>query len=65
MWSESLKIRLGMTAAWLALAASLFFAAQFDPSMSSAISSAEAMETIPQPVAVVDHAVAPAAEDAG
>jgi len=63
MWSESLKIRLGMTAVWLALAACLLLAARLMTPASAAIVPVE-MQHAPTAVRMVDHPVRPIAEDA-
>ncbi len=67
MWSESLKIRLSMTAAWLTLAACLLLVARLTAPIPGSVSSVPpaASSEAPMAVRVVDHSTASTANDAG
>jgi len=67
MWSESLKIRLTMTAGWLVLAACLLLVARLTGPVSPSILSASPADMGPAPTSVrmVDQSTAPTADDAG
>lgn len=67
MWTESLKIRLSMTAVWLALAACLLLAARFMTPASGSVPSVAPTDVSTTPVAVrvADPAPVPISENAG
>jgi len=67
MWSESLNIRLSMTAAWLVLAACLLVAARFAAGDSASLSSvAPGIDsTTPAAIQLSDRSVSISPEDAG
>ena len=67
MWSESLNIRLSMTAAWLVLAACLLAAARFaagDPASLSSVAPVIDSAT-PAAIQLSDRSVSISPEDAG
>jgi hypothetical protein len=67
MWSESLKIRLGMTAGWLAMAACLLLAARLGGPVSASVSSmaSPGPDQAAADVRMVSHSKAPTLDDAG
>ena len=64
MWSESLKIRLSMTAVWLTLAACLLIAARFMTPAAASVVPADAQRE-PVGVPVAEQPITLAAEHAG